>query len=1204
MKYINILLIILIIGIISYMILNNRIENFSESDLVDESFNILDIKNELHNLKCIENKCDIKFIDINYYNNNKSIYYITNNNDIYILQTTGGLSKSRINILQEIDITAICYTNDYNYGFIGVKSKISGNISIYYTNDKSNNWLKLDFNENYYTTNTIIEKYSEYCEISKDNIDKMNPKNLIIDNIIIETTLSEGKEVPSKIIFTTFGKDNLFRFDEKIYRSETTIQYINLSNEINNFDNNIESQYIFESNLLKYYLFENSNENFVKQRKINKIINDKNNNNFIVLIKNYTELQFENYELIGFNTNGFEFYYILSEVLSTFIMDIKYYKNVLNNKSFLIGLLNDKKNIITIDLNNTDTLTNNSLLNSYSLQPRNSINTDHSINEIYKHDSDETIKLFDLDYNYELFNEADKANYYDLYLITTNNEINIITLNNFLNIHNGNYLSDGKWENSTSNEIKKLEYPKEYIENINYIGIHNKKKSSHEYSIIISNEKTILIYKELNKWNKIKIDNLDIEYSKINKANFISNINDSNKLIFKGDNSSDRKIYKINFEEDKYVDILIVGGGGGGGYGGGGGGAGDAKYYNNIKFSKGTYDITVGSGGNSGIIESDSNGKQGFNSSIEKPGDSKFDRIIVAGGGGGGGFNSINTNTPINGIIGHINFSSGGGGGAGKQNAIGGYGNDVSGSGGSSLFVNTFLYGGGGGGSGFKLENKTNEVDELYNGLTPTNTNIGNGGIGTKIEKKFEYYDNIIVSIGGNGGYYGELNTENNYSPHNKYDNYINKNMNIAGKGGDGSIIITNETSLNSEISKKFKNILTKGNPGLIVFVTSKNELDDTNDTTFVGITGDDIVNNYSLQDRDLKDEYNKELALTKMTFKDRIKQNKLEKEKIIKERIEFKKNIYELEIREAKLMNANNSNYSSTFLNTIANPTGNAFLPYHSNVHKFDNERIATDNELDYKIIKIFKDLLYRQPTYRELNDYKIRITNNNIKIIDIKNIIINGEEYRNVIALQSNETNKYIPYQNSTNYTYQMLREKYTSELGEVMPDNLLNPIKDIYYDILDADEYKLRALYINSNFDNFKDDIKTNKDINRKNIKLIFNKYFSIGQLRDKANDINKYDSFHRLKSSEFQSKDKYDDFRLTKNEYNDNYNDNNELNFELIHDFHKDIYDDAFINDGAFSNDDAFNNTISPIDDSLISDFDNYKRIRDAFDSQYN
>ena len=101
-----------------------------------------------------------------------------------------------------------------------------------------------------------------------------------------------------------------------------------------------------------------------------------------------------------------------------------------------------------------------------------------------------------------------------------------------------------------------------------------------------------------------KIDNFSSEYSKLNKTKFITNIDNSNKLIFNGDNSSDRKIYKISFDEDKYVDILIVGGGGGGGYGGGGGGASDAKYFKNIKFTKGTYNITVGSGGLSGIIES------------------------------------------------------------------------------------------------------------------------------------------------------------------------------------------------------------------------------------------------------------------------------------------------------------------------------------------------------------------------------------------------------------------------------------------------------------------------------------------------------------------------------------------------------------------------------------------------------------------------
>ena len=58
------------------------------------------------------------------------------------------------------------------------------------------------------------------------------------------------------------------------------------SNENDNFDDN-EKEYVFKTNLLKYYLFENSNENFVKHRKINKIIHDKNNQNYIVFIKNY-----------------------------------------------------------------------------------------------------------------------------------------------------------------------------------------------------------------------------------------------------------------------------------------------------------------------------------------------------------------------------------------------------------------------------------------------------------------------------------------------------------------------------------------------------------------------------------------------------------------------------------------------------------------------------------------------------------------------------------------------------------------------------------------------------------------------------------------------------------------------------------------------------------------------------------------------------
>ena len=52
-------------------------------------------------------------------------------------------------------------------------------------------------------------------------------------------------------------------------------------------------------------------------------------------------------------------------------------------------------------------------------------------------------------------------------------------------------------------------------------------------------------------------------------------------------------------------------------------------------------------------------------------------------------------------------------------------------------------------------------------------------------------------------------------------------------------------------------------------------------------------------------------------------------------------------------------------------------------------------------------------------------------------------------------------------------------------------------------------LRALYVNSKFKDFKDDINLNKDINENNIEMIFEKYLKAKDLKDKANDILRYD-----------------------------------------------------------------------------------------------
>ena len=121
-------------------------------------------------------------------------------------------------------------------------------------------------------------------------------------------------------------------------------------------------------------------------------------------------------------------------------------------------------------------------------------------------------------------------------------------------------------------------------------------------------------------------------------------------------------------------------------------------------------------------------------------------------------------------------------------------------------------------------------IEEIYEGLTPTTTDIGYGGIGSKIEKIYmNMIINFIAVLEGMAGYYGELNDENEEDFTNKYINYINKNIDIAGKRLDGSIVITNTTDL----SKKFINISSRVIRGIVILITSKNENNDNNENDF-----------------------------------------------------------------------------------------------------------------------------------------------------------------------------------------------------------------------------------------------------------------------------------------------------------------------------------------------------------------------------------
>ena len=1134
MKYIYILLIILLIIIISYIIINYNYKEYFYN--IHDDFKLINIDSSLHNADCSGDKCDIKYIDVKYHNNNKSIYYLTKDNDIYILQSTGGLSKNKLVYFEDYDITSVAFSDDYNYGFIAIKNKVDKMVKIFYSTDSIKSWNELNFNYNM-DINQVRSNYGQIHSVNSININVMRPEDVIINNLLIVYETKDGKKIPKSLIFTTNGYTKIEKENNKyLHSTELTVREIILNNISKSFDDVLD---VFDKkedangDLLKYYKFDcfihklyfDSNYDFyiLKNRIVEKIFNH-NDKHIILLIKNYTELELEPdnaYELICLNENNKEIYFNFDgneDLFNSYIIDLKYYKNTFEKakRDFLIGVLNNKKKFIVIDLEKLDKVNTNNYLNSISLQAKNLITSDkyskpylfeinYKIIEIYNNESTNTIKDFDIDYNYTEINQSDEGFYYELYIATINNELN-------------KQILDMNYEKIET--VKNIEYPYNEITFINNVLIHKKKSSADKSSVIINNNDKLFIYRDL-VWNRI--DNFNVEFSNYNIQDYINKMDDPKKLNFKGENYLENKIYEFSYDKDKYVDILLVGGGGGGGRGGGGGGGGAIRYIKNMRLTKGTYIVTVGSGGEGGYLDSDSSGKNGFLSSIEKKNDDTFTKLIAAGGGGGGGFNSEPQKTPTYGTIGDRDYTSGGGGGAGKEDGIGGIGNNVSGGGGSSYNEESSLYGGGGGGgSSIRLHEYHDS-----NGYNANNTNIGYGGKGVKLEEDIKINDmNEMISVGGNGGYYGYIDTANERQIINKFQNHINKNINIFGKGGDGTIIFRNETPLSKQLT-----VRNRGNSGIVIILESNAIIN--HETKKDKKSDDDFLNMYSIKDRNLQKEYDNKIEEYQLYLEDEFRKKEEKREEMIKEKLEKEKNISKIEVRDYTIMEQPRS-----YEKPNENPIKDRFLPYLSNVYdgKKIDENDPINSEIEYYIIKTFKDLLYRQPTKRELYDYKSKLIDKLITKNDMRKLIVNSKEYMKVTNLQTNSLNRNQLYSvEKANISYK-IKKIYNEELNEDIPNYLINPLNDIFTKLY-LNEYLLRAIFINEKFPRFKDDIKNNNDITPDNITEVFLKYYDMNALKDKANDImkyfkyNKYDNKEEIKEDE---KDKYSEYSEVFNE----------------------------------------------------------------------
>ena len=124
----------------------------------------------------------------------------------------------------------------------------------------------------------------------------------------------------------------------------------------------------------------------------------------------------------------------------------------------------------------------------------------------------------------------------------------------------------------------------------------------------------------------------------------------------------------------------------------------------------------------------------------------------------------------------------------------------------------------------------------------------------------------------------------------------------------------------------------------------------------------------------------------------------------------------------------------------------------------------------------------------------------------------------------MQSNSINPELVYSATKRTIITKIGYLYKLELNEEAPDILLAALKDVYH-YLQYNEYLLRAMFINPKFSIFKRDIMEDKSLRKNDIIALFNNYFDLNELKNKANDIQRYDKYHKQNIE--PNKDKADD-----------------------------------------------------------------------------
>ena len=197
----------------------------------------------------------------------------------------------------------------------------------------------------------------------------------------------------------------------------------------------------------------------------------------------------------------------------------------------------------------------------------------------------------------------------------------------------------------------------------------------------------------------------------------------------------------------------------------------------------------------------------------------------------------------------------------------------------------------------------------------------------------------------------------------------------------------------------------------------------------------------------------------------------------------------------------------------TINDPIGDEYMPYRAKNYKTDPTAISNNNLNEYTIINVYKSILDRQPTDKELNRNLQDFYENDLNEDILKLRIYNSTEYKIITNMQSNDIKPEMVANISKGHLKDKLKKLYKDQHNTELTNTRILDILVKCYVHLQFNDYLFRAMLMHDKYNEFEYNIRNELILSDNKLLEIFDNSFLLYELRLIANELKRQDVLKR-------------------------------------------------------------------------------------------